>query len=119
MIEWIGRLQDLERPHEAAFVPVAADWTPTPENINALPYPIRDYLHQMQTRADPAEETRDLVLARHTIRGLDIRLAECETECRRRRGEGELVERMENGGDDAPVLPAGSLNKHSAVQHHT
>ena len=43
VIEWIRRLQDLEREHEAASVPLAADWTPTAENVNKLPFPIREY----------------------------------------------------------------------------
>lgn len=29
------------------------DWTPTPENINALPDPVRKYIHDLQTNVDP------------------------------------------------------------------
>lgn len=39
-------------------------WTPTAENINALPEPIRNYIHLLETRADPAGELRELVLLR-------------------------------------------------------
>lgn len=37
-----------------ASAPVADDWTPTPANINALPEPVRDYVHQLIANADPA-----------------------------------------------------------------
>jgi hypothetical protein len=30
------------------------DWLPTPENINALPAPLRQYIHQLETLSDPA-----------------------------------------------------------------
>lgn len=30
------------------------DWSPTAEHINALPDPIRRYIHDLQTNADPA-----------------------------------------------------------------
>ena len=30
------------------------DWLPTPENINALPEPLRQYIHQLETLSDPA-----------------------------------------------------------------
>ena len=39
-------------------------WTPTAENINALPDPIRDYIHRLEARFDPAGEVRELVLLR-------------------------------------------------------
>jgi len=42
-------------------------WLPTSANINALPDPIRGYIHDLETRADPAGE---LVLARDAIRQL-------------------------------------------------
>jgi hypothetical protein len=29
-------------------------WKPTPENINALPEPIRQYIHDLATVCDPA-----------------------------------------------------------------
>ena len=43
------------------------DWTPTPENINALPDPLRRYIHQLETVCDPAGDQQELALARDTI----------------------------------------------------
>ena len=52
------------------------NWLPSAENINALPYPLRSYIHQLETRCDPSGDTQELVIARETCRALDIRLAE-------------------------------------------
>jgi hypothetical protein len=30
------------------------DWTPTAENLNALPGPLRDYIHDLVALCDPA-----------------------------------------------------------------
>lgn len=46
-------------------------WLPTAENINALPEPIRRYIHDLSTRCDPAGEVRELTIARDTIRSLE------------------------------------------------
>jgi hypothetical protein len=35
------------------------DWTPTAENINALPEPLRVYIHDLQTVCDPAGDVRE------------------------------------------------------------
>lgn len=56
----------------------AKPWLPTPANINALPDPIRDYIHALQTRCDPSSELRELVIARETCKALAQRIAELE-----------------------------------------
>jgi len=38
---------------------ISPDWTPTPENINALPLPLRRYIHDLQTQVDPAGTVRE------------------------------------------------------------
>src|SRR5512139_3260434 len=35
------------------------DWTATPENVNALPEPLRRYIHDLQTNTDPAGLLRE------------------------------------------------------------
>jgi hypothetical protein len=35
---------------------VSPDWTPTPANVNALPDPVRRYVHDLETQCDPAGE---------------------------------------------------------------
>lgn len=46
-------------------------WTPTPEKINALPDPIRSYIHQLATNADPPSMVRENVLLKDTIKALE------------------------------------------------
>ena len=36
------------------------DWDPTAENINALPEPLRVYIHDLNTVCDPAGDVREL-----------------------------------------------------------
>ena len=36
------------------------DWTPTPANINALPEPLRLYIHDLKTVCDPAGDATEL-----------------------------------------------------------
>ncbi len=46
------------------------DWTPTPENINALPRPLRKYLHDLETNADPAGMVAENAMLRTTVEQL-------------------------------------------------
>jgi hypothetical protein len=54
------------------------DWTPTPENINALPDPIRQYIHDLETNADPSGNIRDAICQRETAMALAKRVEELE-----------------------------------------
>lgn len=33
---------------------IGPDWRPTTANVNALPMPLRDYIHKLETHWDPA-----------------------------------------------------------------
>lgn len=52
------------------------DWKPTAENINALPEPLRRYIHFLQTDCDPQGTIRENYLLRE-------RNAELMKECER------------------------------------
>jgi hypothetical protein len=54
----------------------SADWIPDAAHINALPEPIRRYIHDLETRCDPAGDIRALTIARDTIKALEMKLAE-------------------------------------------
>ena len=56
------------------------EWQPTAEWFNILPSPIRDYIHDLETRADPAGDVQDLALARMTIGALETRIRELEAQ---------------------------------------
>jgi hypothetical protein len=53
-------------------------WQPTPEGYNRLPGPLSGYVHDLETRADPAGDLQDLALARMTIAALQQRIRELE-----------------------------------------
>jgi hypothetical protein len=49
-------------------------WLPDPQHINALPQPVRAYLHALETNADPAGIVAENALLRDSIAGLEARL---------------------------------------------
>lgn|GEM_PF-4884814 len=51
---------------------------PTADEINALPQHIRDYIHNLETNADPAGTVRELMVAKDTCRSLEKRVLELE-----------------------------------------
>jgi hypothetical protein len=53
-----------------------ADWLPTPENTNALPQPLRSYIHELHTICDPAGTVRENVILKQQNRALQRRIAE-------------------------------------------
>lgn len=55
------------------------DWTPTAANINALPEPLRRFIHDLETRADPAGDVRLIYELRKQVSALEamvVRLRE-------------------------------------------
>lgn len=57
-------------------IEVNDDWLPTPENINALPEPVRKYIRDIETNIDPQGMVRENVLIKDTCRALVIKLEE-------------------------------------------
>lgn len=53
-------------------------WLPTPANVNALPEPLRHYIHQLETNCDPAGDQRNLIIARDTIAQLQAHVQELQ-----------------------------------------
>src|SRR5215813_13269936 len=64
-------------------------WLPTAENVNALPEGIRRYVHDLETRCDPAGDVQTMALQADTIRGLDAKVRELEAELASERRKGE------------------------------
>jgi hypothetical protein len=81
--DWIARI-GLEYGKLAAVLAghlrALDDWLPTPENVNALPEGIRRYVHNLQTRCDPAGDVQTMALQADTIRGLAAKVRELEAE---------------------------------------
>ena len=57
---------------------IQSDWLPTSENINTLPGPIRAYVHDLETRCDPAGDVAALACARDNVAALAARVRELE-----------------------------------------
>src|SRR5215470_20117321 len=76
---------------DAAEVPIEGGlgWLPTAENVNALPDGIRGYVHDLETRCDPAHDIQRLARQADTIRGLDAKVRELEAELASVRRKGE------------------------------
>lgn len=51
------------------------DWTPTAENINALPEPVRRYIMMLETRCDPAGDLREMIQLRDQVAELQALVA--------------------------------------------
>jgi hypothetical protein len=58
-------------------------WLPDPEHINALPEPIRQYIHDLETRADPAGDVAQMAFLKDTVDALLIEMRELEKELER------------------------------------
>jgi hypothetical protein len=62
---------------------IADDWTPTAENINALPPRLQEFIHWLSARADPAGDTATILCQRQDIDGLVKKVREREGQLRR------------------------------------
>lgn len=56
------------------MAPDLTEWQPTPERVNALPAPLRAYIHELETRCDPAGDLRTAVLLREQVTALCLAL---------------------------------------------
>lgn len=67
----------LEEAIASALAQNWENWLPTAANINALPEPVRSYIHQLETSTiDPAGDTAKRVLGEDTIQQLSAALVE-------------------------------------------
>jgi len=51
-------------------------WSPTADNVNALPLHIREYIHDLETNADPAGMVAENTLISDLCRQLDAKIAQ-------------------------------------------
>lgn len=57
-------------PHMPDDMEMQMNWLPTPENINALPKPVRDYIHALETNCDPAGMVAENTLLKDQLAAL-------------------------------------------------
>ena len=82
--KWFVLHQALEKEVERLTA-----FTPTPANINALPEPIRRYIHDIETRCDPAGDVAALTLTKDQNRQLEQCVPECEGLLRKCKTDGD------------------------------
>jgi hypothetical protein len=61
--------------HQTPPLVIDPSWTPTAENINALPRPLRQYIHDLQANTDLVETMRENFRLRQEIAALRKKLA--------------------------------------------
>lgn len=61
-----------------ALYAVSTGWTPTAANINALPEPIRRYIHDVETRCDPTGLVQENTVLKDSMAALAKRVEELE-----------------------------------------
>ena len=55
-------------------------FVPDPEHINALPGPLRSFIHDLSTRADPAGDVAQIACLKETVAALGARVRELESQ---------------------------------------
>jgi len=56
------------------IIKIEKDWLPTAENINALPEPLRNYIADLETNADPPSMVQDNIILKDTVKALEKKL---------------------------------------------
>ena len=51
---------------------MSENWLPTPNNVNALPKPLRDYIHNLVANCDPSNTVRESMILKDCNAGLQI-----------------------------------------------
>jgi len=67
------------------------DFTPTAENVNALPERLRAYIHDLETRCDPAGDVAARIVSTDNAEALSILLDEKDAEIERLNGAEEVI----------------------------
>jgi hypothetical protein len=81
------------------------DWQPTPEAVNALPEPLRRYVANLETVADPASLVREATVQRETALALAERVRQLE-QPPQVDGERALVRQRHRAAAVRALLPA-------------
>jgi len=56
------------------IIDIPDDWRPTADSINALPQPLRRYIHDLETRCDPAGDTMLIYELKEQLRTVEAML---------------------------------------------
>ena len=73
-------------------------WLPTAENINALPGPVRKYIHDLQTNADPAGMVQENIILKNLCNKLEAKLIQVPVvKIKESRIKPERMDHMDKG----------------------
>lgn len=82
------------------------DWQPTADAVNALPGPLRRYVINLETIADPASLVREATIQRETALALAERVRELEQPAMRSAGERAPVRQRHRAAAVRALMPA-------------
>jgi hypothetical protein len=71
-----ARLRDKITERDKTLAEYFRDWQPTPEAVNALPKPLRRYIHRLETTADSAGLLRENSAPKDRLAALSKKLAD-------------------------------------------
>lgn len=97
-------------------------WTPTPENINALPEPLRRFVHDLETRCDPSGDVRTIGELRDTVAALEAEVRELRASRAGERGKAldlmAIERRLDAAFASLPERVRGSAHRtiHDALR---
>jgi hypothetical protein len=76
--EAIRLLREMTRvpPEAPADSDIYTNFKPTTENINALSEPLRNYIHDLETRTDPAGDLREIASLKEQRDALIVKVCE-------------------------------------------
>lgn len=95
--DWNKRYSDVAaleaRLQEAQdLMAMLINFVPTPENVNALPEGIRRYVHDLETKCDPAGDIQTIACLRDTAQGLELWAKEIQDENYKLQAENAALE---------------------------
>jgi hypothetical protein len=70
-------------------------FVPDSDHINALPYPVRKFVHDLETRADPAGDVAEIALLKENNLALWNRVKELEAEVKRLCAQPDLAAELQ------------------------
>lgn len=88
---WMDALRDADAYLAGPAASVDGDWQPTSENVNALPDPIRRYIHELETDADPAGTIRAKCILEDQVKQLAAQLGGAQAATRRAEYQRDLA----------------------------
>jgi len=112
---WLCYFNYLKK-HKDSLFEINTEWKPTPAAVNALPEPLRRYIHDLETNTDPAGIIQENAYLRENVLALEHWLADCQSGiyincvyCGHRYGPS----------DEVPATMADMLKEHveSCVTH--